>query len=558
MALLNIFKPKWQHSNPAVRLNAVRKLTDSDSEILSSIVTKDPESSVRLAALNQINDLSLLRSFRDDSEFPPDLIGEVVQKINSQLVQIILQHPELEIKRATITELDSPEGLVEVALKVEELEFRLGAVNKISDPELLLTILQNNCGREPGLAAVEIISDLTILGLAAKGGSSKHIRAAAQKKISRLSGPTPEEVEAAYRQEVLGVLLKAEKLTLLPDPERASSEFHLVENQWHDFQGTIVDDYAQRFKAASETINKRLLNFQKHTGQLQQEVQSRSKQISDLFSLLEKMALLIGCPDDAATSIFTSKSKRYRKLLLKIAEPPLELTKKAESVQQKYSFARNIYKSEELIVKKLLHDLLIIERNLKNNDICQLDILLSDFRDSLLMQSFQIISISEIEERVALAQNRYTEAKRKAEEIAANDAKIRQQNLEGRLQLLQEIKELDEMPDRLAAENRIKEIKKIWLKPQSLPGDTSRDIDKDFHDLIDRFYANQKAYFAERDWQSWNSRNSQEKLIAEMVELAKENDLYLVFKTMRSLQEKWKETGNCRPKDAKGLWSRFS
>ncbi len=39
MTLLNLFKPKWKHPNPEVRLKAIKKL--KDQKILADIAKKD-------------------------------------------------------------------------------------------------------------------------------------------------------------------------------------------------------------------------------------------------------------------------------------------------------------------------------------------------------------------------------------------------------------------------------------------------------------------------------------------------------------------------------------
>ena len=45
MAFLDLFRPSWKHSDPAIRLKAVKKLTDS--KILSKIADEDPDVAVR-------------------------------------------------------------------------------------------------------------------------------------------------------------------------------------------------------------------------------------------------------------------------------------------------------------------------------------------------------------------------------------------------------------------------------------------------------------------------------------------------------------------------------
>ena len=66
MALLKIFKPKWQSSDTAVRLTAVRELTDADHALLLKIVEQDADLTVQLAALEKISDLHLKHMKKSD------------------------------------------------------------------------------------------------------------------------------------------------------------------------------------------------------------------------------------------------------------------------------------------------------------------------------------------------------------------------------------------------------------------------------------------------------------------------------------------------------------
>ena len=53
---LNIFKPKWKHSDPAVRKKAIKELTDLS--ILAVILKKDKAKSVHNEAEKKIADIA--------------------------------------------------------------------------------------------------------------------------------------------------------------------------------------------------------------------------------------------------------------------------------------------------------------------------------------------------------------------------------------------------------------------------------------------------------------------------------------------------------------------
>ena len=70
MGFVDLFRPKWKHSNVAVRAAAVRQLGAEDDEILASIARSDGDPNVRRIAIKKLSDLDLLLQLgeSDDDE----------------------------------------------------------------------------------------------------------------------------------------------------------------------------------------------------------------------------------------------------------------------------------------------------------------------------------------------------------------------------------------------------------------------------------------------------------------------------------------------------------
>ncbi len=56
MKFQDIFVPRWQHSNPEVRIKAVNRM--SDEALLKQIVEKDEDEMVCMAARERLTELS--------------------------------------------------------------------------------------------------------------------------------------------------------------------------------------------------------------------------------------------------------------------------------------------------------------------------------------------------------------------------------------------------------------------------------------------------------------------------------------------------------------------
>ena len=56
MRFRDIFVPRWQHSNPEVRIKAVQRM--SDKSLLQQIAEKDEDEMVRMAARDRVAEIS--------------------------------------------------------------------------------------------------------------------------------------------------------------------------------------------------------------------------------------------------------------------------------------------------------------------------------------------------------------------------------------------------------------------------------------------------------------------------------------------------------------------
>src|SRR5689334_8319429 len=70
MGLMDLFRPKWKHSDAAIRTEAVRQLADDDAAVLAEVARTDKDARVRRVALKKIVDASLLAEMaeRDPDE----------------------------------------------------------------------------------------------------------------------------------------------------------------------------------------------------------------------------------------------------------------------------------------------------------------------------------------------------------------------------------------------------------------------------------------------------------------------------------------------------------
>ncbi|MBL7221379.1 MAG: hypothetical protein ISS69_14800 [Phycisphaerae bacterium] len=159
MALFDFLKPKWQHSNPEVRIAGIATL--SDEAIISGLGESDPDKSVRTAALQRLDEIR--PKWRHSQ---PDVRKQGIDALNDQSVLMRL------------VEGDPDESVREVASERLE-QVRLSSFGRLT-------------------ASVNPERDIEALLVMTETGTSSAIRAGAKKKLVDLL------IEALCDKEAIG------------------------------------------------------------------------------------------------------------------------------------------------------------------------------------------------------------------------------------------------------------------------------------------------------------------------------------------------------------------
>jgi hypothetical protein len=194
MAFMDLFRPKWQHSDCNVRQMAVKKLTDQ--ALLYKIANEDKVNAVRKAAVEKLTDQGLLANF---AETDPDCSVRriAVSKLTDQskLLHFALAHPYDRYEAVQNPNLIDQSALVQIALADQgKCGWReshapgsrgsAAALRKITDQSLLAKVAFEV--KDPDImfaATARIIDRALVMQLAIEHRSFK-VRAIATAKIT--------------------------------------------------------------------------------------------------------------------------------------------------------------------------------------------------------------------------------------------------------------------------------------------------------------------------------------------------------------------------------------
>jgi hypothetical protein len=135
-----------------------------------------------------------------------------------------------------------------------------------------------------------------------------------------------------------------------------------------------------------------------------------------------------------------------------------------------------------------------------------------------------------------------------------------QKNLENRLAIVEELKNLLQSPETISASlKQLNDIRERWKVAGPIPKDKYNHVWNNYHFHIENFYDFLHLDREARDIEFKNNLDLKLKIIARVEELTQENDLNKAFRELQDLHRIWKEDiGPVSRENREIIWKRFS
>jgi len=172
MILSRFLKPKWQHTDPETRKQALQGM-EPTNPTLTELARQDADPSIRRAALERLDDLDLLQTLaREEAnlevraaaqeQYQRVLAGKIPagpplakrlerlrQSADPKLVEFLLRHAvDSDLRLAALEQVTSEPLLAEIAGQNAHLDVRLTALERVQDPELLEQVVRQSRNRD--------------------------------------------------------------------------------------------------------------------------------------------------------------------------------------------------------------------------------------------------------------------------------------------------------------------------------------------------------------------------------------------------------------------------
>lgn len=150
------------------------------------------------------------------------------------------------------------------------------------------------------------------------------------------------------------------------------------------------------------------------------------------------------------------------------------------------------------------------------------------------------------------------EFKEKRAEFNAEQDAVKQENLEKKLKIIEEIKSISQDTDNINRQfSHVQQLQQEFKAIGEVPSTSTTEVWKSYQQTIENFYDLLKINKELRDYDFKKNLEIKQQLCEEAEALDEENDVIAAFKKLQTLHDKWRETGPVAKDIREQLWARF-
>jgi len=531
MSLLDVFKPKWQNSEPAMRKQAVQNLGSTDLDALLEVAKNDEDAEIRKIAVQKISSIvhlsNLLKTERDASV--QSAIKENLKKYWLKTIKNHTGRPDWEIHKI-LTELPAKDR-DELLVTAKSPEIRMELLKNCSGQMVLADVAKGDSQEVVALAALEKLQSESLLNEVANNKDSSKFDSVRSKAKEMLAAIHASKIDPAKEE----ADLQAQKQKAL-----LSHAARLLENK----APLSVDAEMQRLKASAQGL------------QLGPELSSIFEKHEENVAA-EKARLAAEDHDKKAAEQAKKVAEEYKKQkeaeLAKeqVVEEKTEIAAEEPVMEVSEEKSDDKLSEEEFGAKMPLLQAIIdrvneLDENGDFNEISQsIRQAFYDWKEIVGENKTQFKNIyKEFRAATSRFQNLQEWASWHAEQI--------------REQLIKEIEELANAP--IILENRAKAFTMIeqWKAAGYMPTAKIQELWPRFKAGLDKVMDSVAPLLKEQEKGQEENLKVKEEICAHIEELAvAEGEWAEQLKKIQELQAKWKNTGFVPKAQNHIIWERY-
>jgi hypothetical protein len=559
MGFSDLFKPKWKHSNPEVRAEAVRALGDDEAALLATIARNDTDARVRRLAVKRIVDADVLS---DVAAHDPDeglrkaaiekaeevllsaAVGgdvaalEALAKLNHPrlLSSVALKSPDGSVRARAVQHLldvADDKALAEVIKKSNDVNLRKTIVAWVTDVATLREVAISDGSKEVALAAVGRLDDRAALDKVAHKAQSKAVRQAARDKL-----PPPEKKaespEAQKRARLLALVHIVEHASETAEVEAARTQFS---------QESPDDEMRRRFDRTCERF------YAKRAATAKKPAAVKEKVARELVVEPEPAVVAVATPAPALPVVE--------------AKPIVDEQAERKRAEREEERKRRDAEKAEARAKREAEEKANLERLVQLADALEA-VTADDAKrgaDALKKAQQAFDALGPLGRDATLHKARWQAARDKlrarVNELYEAEEWKRWANVPKLEALCVQAEKLLEETDLKKAAVELKQLQADWKAAGPTTKEKQESLWQRFKAAADQVHERSRAHFAVLDEQRGANLAKKEELAARVEALADSTDWKETAELIKALQEEWKAVGPVPKEKGDDVWKRF-
>lgn len=545
----SLFKPKWQHSKPPVRIEAISQFRHDNPEqlrILEQMARADEVPAVRINALLRLRDIDTLipivQAERD---------SDTQQKAFSHLISLLGADTEPTPAMQAFLKGLSPEQLIPLLERTKNQKLGELALAAIENPTTLRTLAISLPLAALRQAAAQRIEDETLLDeiLKAARGKDKSVYRIAKDKLDAIHHE--QQTEANTGQKIGELCAAFEVHARLPMDALYIAKFEHLHKQWQRMQAQATADQEQRYLRAYALCRAQIEENQAEASKLQEEAQKRREAIQERVAACEQLeealkqlsfnAVLESDDTPALAALLKTQKNRWDEAATTV-EPQNDERKRFQKV---YAQLDNLLVAAQLLQRKAdairVAALALIEtQTQKTHELVVLKKALDEVAEGIRWPAeIRLPEVLTLRDRALEQFTHLHDTLQQAEKAAF-------ERVEQGIKLL--LKEIDR--GNLKAANNV--LRDCQQQLKTLPMNKMQTFQRQLRDLTVK--VNEL-----RDWQGFATLPKKEALCDSMEALVGvAADPQALANRIKRLQDEWRMLGNADAERSHKLWERFS
>ncbi|MEM9490286.1 MAG: DUF349 domain-containing protein, partial [Myxococcota bacterium] len=613
MGFTDLFRPKYRHSNAAVRAEAVRQLGPEEFELVATIARDDRDAAVRRIAIDKLEDPAVLVEVaRTESErvlrerahtraaalwvtraVGAEELAEGRQALaglagidDQRSIAELASRAELaEVREAALAKLDDPKALAELARNPNTpTATRKVAIGRISDADVLRSIAVDEKRKDVALAVLDRIDDEQTLEIVVAKAKNKAVRNRAKRILAERKPAERKPDEASLEEkrkhaERTQIVRRAETLARGNEWLKSPAEMDKLERSWAELGAEAAadapDDLGSRFDKARDRYRKRhavhAAAAEKRRAELvaqaaQQANDNASAQAAeeagDVSSAqtddgvtegrTEKLApAAVQTDDDAARAESEpAPTPSSDEAAAEAAERARQEAEKKQRQEERKQQQRERQQRDLESLRELAEKL---ERGLETSSRKQAEKLLQSAD-----QSFGNLRLPEDSDG---DRARFKDARQKlfikVRELRETEDWQRWSNVPRLEALVTEAKALLTTEDESKLGERLRDLQGRWKKLGPAPRRKGQELWEEFKATCDQVYERVKGARARQAEQFAANLATKQEMCERVEALAESTDWDTTAEEIKRLQREWKEIGPVPRKQSDAVWKRF-